>query len=105
MQYEAALRLWGAQRLQADMGPNTKDREINLDTVKVDMVFSEGYACCGGSDPDCYCSFAESPSADVVITGVTKGGRPRTTSISNYGFDFVTILGEIVNAADGKITG
>ena len=104
MQYEDALKVWGAKRLREDMGPNTKDDQINLNTVKVEMEFDEGYACCGGSDPDCYCSFAESPSADVVITGVTTGGRERKVSISHWGFDFASILGEIVAAADGAVT-
>lgn len=93
MQYEMALKVWGAQRL------SNSHRTVNPDIVKVEMDFNEGYACCGGTDPNCYCSYAESPSANVVITA----GKLRET-INVEDFDFAVILGEIVRAADGMIT-
>jgi hypothetical protein len=99
MQYEEALKRWGATKLARD-----HRGEIVVDSVMVDMEFNEGYACCGGRDPDCYCSFAESPSANVKITGRDEFGKHVSETISHYEFDFVTILKEIVAAADGEVT-
>lgn len=103
MQYEDAIRMWGAQKLQERYPRGV----FSADSVTVDMEFDPGFACCGGSNPDCYCSFAESPSADVVIKGKnTALKKPVSveTKISHYEFDFATILGEIVAAADGVVT-
>jgi len=96
MQYEEALREWGARKLEAY---SRKGVEVTRSSVDVAMNFNEGYACCGGSDPDCYCSFAESPSADVIITGYSSKGTRLTYSICASDFDFASILGEIVEAA------
>ncbi|QOI67539.1 hypothetical protein SEA_BEUFFERT_164 [Streptomyces phage Beuffert] len=93
MQYEKALKTWGAKRL------STPRKTVNPDIVTVEMEFNEGYACCGGRDPNCYCSYAESPSANVVITA---GKLKETINVED--FDFAEILGEIVKAADGAIT-
>lgn len=93
MQYEMALKVWGAQRL------STEKNDVNPDTVSVGMEFNQGYACCGGSDPNCYCSYAQSPSAYVVITS----GKLKV-EIDVEDFDFAEILGEIVKAADGAVT-
>lgn len=93
MKYEKAIKIWGAERLS-----NVR-HTVNPDTVTVTMTFNEGYACCGGSDPDCYCSYAESPSAHVVISS----GKYRE-EINVEDFDFVEILGEIVKAAGGTIS-
>lgn len=94
MQYEMALKVWGAQRLSSIYKGN-----VNPDTVSVGMEFNEGYACCGGSDPNCYCSYATSPSAYVVISS----GKLKV-EIDAEDFDFAEILGEIVKAADGNVT-
>lgn len=98
MQYEKALKLWGANKLNAHYA-GRRGLIARPEDVRVEMTFDEGYACCGGTDPNCYCSFAESPSAQVTITA--PGMR---TDISHYQFDFATILWEIVEAADGAIT-
>lgn len=101
MNYEDALRAWGATRL-------SHYGEIDPATVTVSMDFSEGYACCGGRDPGCYCSFAESPRADVVIRGEYRSGAegawPPYTTIAMADFDFVAVLAEIVDAANGEVT-
>ncbi len=99
MQYEEALKVWGKSKLE-----NYYDN-VDLESVRVEMDFNEGYACCGGTDPDCYCSFAESPSANVLITGRDDRGAPLRFEISHYAFDFVTILKEIVEAGGGTING
>lgn len=95
MNYEKALKLWGRKKL-AERFPSEK---IHLDDVQVEMEFYQGYACCGGTDPLCYCSFAESPSALVVI----RAGFLRY-EINANDFDFAKVLSEIVQAADGAIT-
>lgn len=93
MQFEKALKVWGAQRLSTDK------HTVNPDAVTVEMRFNEGYTCCGGSNPNCYCSYAESPSAYVVISA----GK-YSESIDYYDFDFAEILGEIVKAGNGTLT-
>jgi len=99
MQYEDALKAWGLTRLK-----QAGYKSIDPKTVIVSMDFSEGYACCGGTDPDCYCSFAESPRAEVLITADQTEYYTAQTSIPLDQFDFTQILGEIVNAADGMVT-
>lgn len=107
MQYEEALREWGARRIEAHF----RDKPvIDRDTVKVDMEFDEGDVCCGGTDPDCYCSLATSPSAKVVISasglrGWASGKQYQTyrVSIDHSEFDFCTILAEIVESGHGTL--
>lgn len=103
MKYEDALREWGARKIEAYNGNRVK---IDRATVVVDMDFDEGYACCGGTDPNCYCSFAESPSAKVEITGrsTAQSRKNYSASIDSCSFDFATILGEIVEASGGAVT-
>lgn len=96
MKYEDALKVWGASKLRESYRSVS---DLRVEDVTVEMDFNQGYACCGGSDPDCYCSFAESPSANVAI----RSGKYVTT-ISADEFDFASILGEIVAAGDGMIT-
>ena len=95
MQYEEVLKLWGAKKIR-DWYPNSK---LDFTTVVVDTEFSEGYACCGGNNPDCYCSYAESPSARVIITA-----DGYSAYIDLEDFDFVEILKELVTIANGNIT-
>lgn len=104
MKYEDALREWGARKIEAANWALTE--KIERSTVKVEMEFNEGYACCGGSDPNCYCSFAESPSATVSITGrtATTSRKVLTASIDCDSFDFATVLREIVDASGGAVT-
>lgn len=94
MKYKEALKRWGKAKLE-EVGCVS----IILDLVHVQMIFNEGYACCGGRDESCYCSMAESPSANVMI----RAGYS-SREISAHDFDFVEILGEIVAIADGHVT-
>ena len=105
MSYEDALKAWGAQKLEASANYRRRNKvTVELASVNVSMEFDEGYACsCGGNDPLCYCSYAESPSADVVITGRTTAGDGVKYTIDASDFDFVEILGEIVEAAGGVV--
>lgn len=104
MLYEDALELWGAAKLRES---GTLNKDLEFKNVRVEMDFNEGYNCCGGSDPSCYCSFAESPRANVAITGVIVGthrdGHIATRDIPADDFDFLDVLGEIVRAGGGNL--
>lgn len=103
MKYEDAIRVWGAYRLKNYYGSNLDGDGINFDSVEVKFEFEEGFACCGGSDPNCYCSFAESPRADVAINGIENKGRYVSMRISIEDFDFATVLRELCEISDGSI--
>lgn len=110
MDYQTALRIWGEKKLREYRYAGIP-KDVELYDVRVEMEFNEGYACCGGYDPDCYCSFAESPSANVVVTGKYEKlhyGKP-TELLAEYkmsaeDFDFVSVLNEILVAGGGTIT-
>jgi len=93
MKYQEAVRVWGAKRLSTDK------RHVNPDDVMVFMDFDEGFACCGGTQEGCYCSYAYGPSANVVISA---GNLRETINVED--FNFVEVVGEIVKAADGILT-
>lgn len=99
MNYEEALKEWGARKLE-----EYNEVEIVRKSVHVELEFKEGYTCCGGRDPGCYCSFAESPSAEVLIKGVDAKGRRCQREIDHNSFDFATVLREIVAAGGGTVT-
>jgi hypothetical protein len=107
MKYEDALREWGARKIEA-----VANVVIDRDSVKVEIEFDEGYACCGGYNEDCYCAMATSASASVEIRGyalsdVVTGKKRKTQygySMSHYDWNFTTILGEIVEASGGSVS-
>ncbi|MFD6636736.1 hypothetical protein ACFWDN_13035 [Micromonospora chalcea] len=104
MNYEQALRAWGKAKLEESERRYAPAIEVDPETVNVGLDFNAGYACCGGRDPDCYCSFAESPSAKVSITGHDKNsGAYYSHDIEAYDFDFAAVLKEIVDAGGGVI--
>lgn len=104
MQYEEALKVWGAQKLISPWAPLRQYETVDVSTVEVKFTFYEGYACCGGTDPHCYCSLAESPRAEVEITGETDLGRSLSYTICAEDFDFTEVLGEILCAGDGTLS-
>ena len=104
MKYEDALKAWGYAILVAKREGESRwygraYPPVDRDLVRVEMDFDEGFSCCGGTDPNCYCSYAQSPTANVVITD----GRYRK-EIPADEFDFATVLGEIVAAGGGAVT-
>ncbi|MFC4089324.1 hypothetical protein [Micromonospora sp. GCM10011541] len=103
MRYDEALRLWGKGKIEDDEGRYGKRPDIDPASVVVSMDFNAGYACCGGSDPDCYCSYAESPSATVKISGESRDLRHYSTEIDADSFDFASVLGEILDVGGGVI--
>lgn len=106
MKYEDALKVWGAKKL-VEQNRGVKVEKIDVESVKVEFEFDEGYACCGGSDPNCYCSFAEPPTANVKIIGrkadVKRGGY-LSAEIGIHEFDFATVLREICEAGEGNVS-
>jgi hypothetical protein len=104
MQYEEALKIWGASKLISPWTPLRQYESVDVSTVRVVMTFNEGYACCGGTDPDCYCSLAESPRASVEITGETDLGRKLSYDMDASDFNFTEVLGEILCAGDGTLS-
>lgn len=106
LQYEQALQVWASKRLQNLYQIN--GLMIDKKTVTVEMEFDEGTYCCDG-DNGCYCSLAESPSANVRIKALGSVYNDDkilylSMAINHDDFDFVTILKEIVEAGDGEIS-
>ncbi|MFE6967166.1 hypothetical protein ACFVAJ_18780 [Agromyces sp. NPDC057679] len=100
--YEDALRAWGAKRIQKYWARDDFDESIvtvDVSTVTVEFEYDEGYACCGGRDPECYCSQAVPPTARVYI-----GSSTRSISIAAEDFDFTEVLREIIEAGGGTIS-
>lgn len=91
--YEEAARRWGIEKLKAYEGIRPI---LDETSVTVDFEMDPGYNCCGGSDPDCYCSFAESPQLTAVVSyralGKTRGPKP---SITITYIDFAATLREM----------
>ena len=104
MKYEDAVAVWGAGKLYCPTCRKSGTAELSSVTVYFEM--DKGYACCGGSDPNCYCSFAEAPSFDVLIVakcGVCNNSKIAYTQDAEY-FNFTEVLGEIVDAGGGSIS-
>lgn len=85
MKYEEALKKWGAEKAKIE----------DWESVSVDFEMDQGYACCGGRDPDCYCSFAESPSFYVEV----KVGR-KTVYQDSIHYDMADFLKQLFEVAD-----
>lgn len=83
MKYEEAIKLWAAKKLGID--------PASVESVWFDI--DQGYQCCGGSDPDCYCSFAESPSLEANIA-TSKG-----TQVLGY-LDMGQVLREVFEVSE-----
>lgn len=65
--YEDQIRVWAAKKY-----------ELNINEIaKVDLEnnYDEGYSCCGGRDPGCYCSLATSATVDMNVTVWGTGGQ------------------------------
>jgi len=89
--YEDAVRKWGTGKLN---GYSNLRGKFDETSVSVNFVLDEGYACCGGSDPNCYCSFAESPSMKAYVSYKTLKGRTEKIVISYI--DFAETLREVL---------
>lgn len=108
MKYDEALQEWGKIHLRQSY----RNCDLSAESVVVRMEFEEGYFCCNGTNPLCYCSFAESPSANVRIEGSctsyknykTHKAHVLSTCIPAEDFDFVAVLKEICEAGKGHVS-
>lgn len=106
MNYEKALKAWGAKKLNERFA----DIPVDEESVEVKVEFDPGYVCCTGPDPDpdCYCSFAEEASVKVTVTGtftVAKNDtRLGSCDINFEDFDFSAFLKELLDVSEGTIT-
>lgn len=103
MKYEEAIEKWGALKLKSSYPRLKIDR---VSKVFVTMNFEEGFNCCGGMDPDCYCSYAESPRATVEISGnvLSRGKELVLSHIIDFDdFDFATVIRELCEVGNGSI--
>jgi hypothetical protein len=90
--YDEAVRKWGVTRLSGYRNIKGKFDETS---VTVDFELDSGFNCCGGSDPDCYCSMAESPSMKAYIS--YKGiGKFKPGKIEISYIDFAETLREML---------
>ena len=103
MNYETALIKWAEKKIVENWYRGSL-LVLDPETVQVTLVFDKGFACCGGSNPDCYCSLATSPRAEVRVTAQTTAGGGVYYNIEPDDFDFTTMLRELVEVADGTIT-
>ncbi len=88
MKYEEALRRWGAGKARVE----------DWENIEVDFDMDPGYACCGGRDEGCYCSFAESASLNVNVYHtklVNKYNKKRVVYTDNLNYDMTTFLREL----------
>src|SRR5690606_35478016 len=124
MQYEDALRVWGADRLTAarlerdtyindltrrygSYGPaNETVTPVQFDpaTVEVKFIYDKGIRCCTTPDPLFYCPQATEPVAEVSISGVSMNGDRSYATIQAREFDFAAVLAEIIAAGGGTVT-
>lgn len=101
MKYDEALKLWGAMKIAQNYRLSVE--QVKIDTVTVIFEFDEGFECCNGFDPECYCSMATAPSAGVVIWADTDlhGSLKWVLDVSS--FDFIEVLNELVTLGGGRI--
>lgn len=117
MKVDEALAAWGASKLPTTVtvygGDYLRRTEtevavtVDRDTVYVDFVYDEGFACCGGRNTDCYCSQATAARAEVEIRAAAydaDGGEHELyVTIPAENFDLHTIVREMVELA-GTVT-
>lgn len=89
--YDEQIKVWAAEKYN-----------IPLDEItSVSMVseFNEGYDCCGGRDPDCYCSLAESASMYLRVM-VNRINNPAKVDLIDMRFgDINKMIQEIFEAS------
>lgn len=102
MHYEEALKAWATQRMLA-CRPDLAGK-IDLSTITADVEIEPGYNCCGGSDPNCYCSFATSPSLEVTVGARRLTGRGYEAVVIGSDFDFTSFLREVLEVGEGKLS-
>ncbi len=92
--YEDAIKRWGIAKLN-DYRPDIKGK-FDEASVSVSFEIDRGYSCCGGSDPNCYCSFAESPSMEAYVLYKDLKGKSGTLEVAHI--DFAETLREMLES-------
>lgn len=88
--YDEQIKVWASSRYDLDLA--------TIESVSIDTRFNEGYACCGGADPNCYCSFAESASMYLTITVAFITGGTTNFEIDMIYGDMGKLIQEIIES-------
>lgn len=86
MQYEEAVNLWASRHLVG--------RGV-VQSVRFEL--DPGYSCCGGRDPECYCSLAEGASLKADVTVLSNGA---TRQVEICYLDMGEVLKEILSISE-----
>lgn len=73
-----------------------KEFKTDLLHARVDIENHKGYKCCGGTDPQCYCSFAEGDWQTYHLIGYKLDGSVIHKQIGDRYTSFNEILGQIL---------
>ncbi len=73
-----------------------KQFNVPLLHARIDITNHEGYKCCGGTDPNCYCSFAESDWQTYQLVGFKEDGTIVSTEIGDRYTSFNEVLSMIL---------
>lgn len=88
--YDEQIVKWATKRYCIEQGRVT--------SVKMTNEYNEGYACCGGTDPNCYCSFAESATMNLKVEVFQNSTRLEVDRIDMMYGDINKIIQEIFEA-------
>lgn len=90
--YDEAITEWGYRRLRQRYPKGQFER----DSIAVSYEWDEGYQCCGGNDPYCCCSLAESPYNYVCVTAKrTDLKQPKVATIVDRYVEFDELVREL----------
>lgn len=87
--FDEQLKVWAAIKYQIILQ--------EIESVTLEQSYDEGYTCCGGTDPGCYCSMATGASLNLVVTITKKGRKPRHAHAHG---DFAEVLDQQVEYID-----
>lgn len=113
MKYEEAIKAWGTMKLREQL--SRLNRIEKIENVKVEFKFDEGNPCCAGLDPNCYCSLAEDPNAEILITGngirksgtqcsLSRGISLNTGLFGNNIISFADLIKELCEVGKGNLS-
>lgn len=89
--YDEQLKVWAAIRYNLILQ--------EIESVALETNYDEGYPCCGGRDPGCYCSLATSASLDLIVTiNKTTTIEPQVEMIDLMFGDMGDLVKEIYEA-------
>ena len=77
----------------------TKFSVTDIVRAEIYLETNQGFSCCGGRDPECYCSLAEGASSYLQLTAYDSNKKHHTMQIHE---SFATILEEIIKIGNRK---